>query len=153
MIKCWIIKGENAHGKFWNWKPCLMFFSRIQLQLSLLQKRMCFVIKWRVNPNPNPTSEHFQLFFTKINWLKQWPRNFKEETLHSFLGVWFWFWTRSEQLDTIDLVVKSVDLQKTVTCALCLPCIFCILSKQSVSVPPPPFSHVRLYILLYSQPL
>ncbi len=33
------------------------------------------------------------------------------------------------QLNSTDRTVKSVDLQKTVTRALSLPCVFCVLSK------------------------
>ncbi len=45
---------------------------------------------------------------------------------YSFVGLWFW--TPIEQRDTIDRMIKSVELQRTVTHAPCLPCIFCILS-------------------------
>ncbi len=70
---------------------------------------------------------------------------------YSFLGIWFWFWTHIEQLDKIDWTVKSVDLQKTVTHALSLPSVFCILTKRSVSVTPPPFPHACLTTLLLTQ--
>ncbi len=53
---------------------------------------------------------------------------FKGELFHSFPGLSFWFWTPIEQLKTTDWTVKSADLQKTVTRALSLPSIFCILS-------------------------
>ncbi len=44
-----------------------------------------------------------------------------------------------ERLDTTDQIIKSVDLQKIVPRALCLLSVFCILSKRSVLVNPPPF--------------
>ncbi len=55
----------------------------------------------------------------------------KGKLLYPFSGLSFWFWT---PINTIDQTIKSVDIQKTVTCALSLPCISCILSKRSVSV-------------------
>ncbi len=72
---------------------------------------------------------------------------FREDILYIYR-----FWTPIEQLDSVNQAVKSVDLQKTVTRALCRP-FFCILSKRSVSVTPPPFPHVCLCTPLYSQPL
>ncbi len=86
-------------------------------------------------------------------WVTLSPQLLAAKATFGVIGSLIWFWTPIEQLDRTDHTVNSVDIQKTVTRAPSIPCIFCILSKWSVSAPPPPFPHAHLCTPLYSQPL
>ncbi len=55
---------------------------------------------------------------------------------HCEKQLWFWFCTHIEHFDTTDHTVKSVDLQKIVTRALCLPSP--AFSVEAYSSPFPP---------------
>ncbi len=79
---------------------------------------------------PTHTMLSAVLYFSSLS-LEIKVLRFKEDILYSFWGLWLRFWNPMEQLDTTDQRVKSADLQKIVTRALCLPSVFWILSKRS----------------------
>ncbi len=99
--------------------------------VNIVQLRIFFCC-WKLEENK--TGRNLKQLKTELKGKFGGVLHIKGELLYSFLGFLFWFWTPIEQLNTTDWTIKSVDLQKAVTRALSLPCIFCILSKRSVLV-------------------